>query len=256
MSADNYILLDKGYTANVYRLPGTRKVCKSFLPDCADTHFPVEVKAYERFTARGHPATILKYYGADDYHPAGIVLELAENGNLYNYLWHNHSDSPPQPNTLYRWAHQATEALDYAHSCSIWHSDIHCVNFLLDENLDLKVADFAEASIDGQKSWSSYRTTHRLLDAERKGKTTLKSEIFGLGSALHYMVVGHDIFPELDYNGDEVEITRRLREEEFPDTSNFPVLGPVISKCWKLKYESMAEVIKDIDAEKLSTVGS
>jgi len=30
-------------------------------------------------------------------------------------------------------------------------------------------------------------------------KVTTASEIFALGSALYYMVTGHDIFPELDY---------------------------------------------------------
>jgi hypothetical protein len=35
---------------------------------------------------------------------------------------------------------------------------------------------------------------------------TKSSEIFGLGSALSYMVAGHDIFPELDYDHDRVEI--------------------------------------------------
>jgi hypothetical protein len=89
MSPNEYELLDKGYTAIVFRLSGIQRVCKSFLAECADTHFPVEVEAYERFTARGHPATILKYYGLDKDHPAGIVLELTENGNLYKCLWDN-----------------------------------------------------------------------------------------------------------------------------------------------------------------------
>ena len=86
MSAKNYELLDKGYTATVYRLPGTRRVCKSFLSRCANTHFPVEVEAYERFTARGHPPSILRYYGLDKDDPAGVVLELAENGNVHKYV--------------------------------------------------------------------------------------------------------------------------------------------------------------------------
>ena len=83
MSGKNYELLDKGYSATMFRLPGTRRVCKSFLASCANTNFPVEMEA---FTACGHPAASLKYYGLDKGNPAGIVLELAENGNLYKYL--------------------------------------------------------------------------------------------------------------------------------------------------------------------------
>jgi serine/threonine protein kinase len=254
MSVKTYELLDKGYTATVFRLPGTRRVCKSFLSSCANTNFPVEVQAYERFTACGHPATILKYYGLDKDDPTGIVLELAENGSLHDYLWDSKIfGNSPSRDTLYRWARQAAEALAFAHSCGVFHSDIHCVNFLLDENLDLKVADFAGASIDGGTSWSSYRLTHRLFDAEgndnpRMGITTA-TEIFGLGSALYYMVTGHDLFPELDYTRDRAEIVRRLQERKFPDTSELPVLGSVITKCWNLQYYSMADVIEGIDAE-------
>jgi serine/threonine protein kinase len=168
-----------------------------------------------------------------------IVLELAEKGNLMEYLWDNSHqfNNPPSQDLLYRWALQAAEALAFTHSCGVLHSDIHCANFLLDENLNLKVADWAGASIDGGKSWSFYRITHRLPNhPERKVKgTTIEIEIFGLGSALYYMVTGHDIFPELRYSRDKEEIIRRLREREFPDTGELKVLGPVISKCWNLE---------------------
>ena len=253
-------LLDEGYTANVYRLPGTRRVCKSFLASCVNTNFPAEVEAYERFTARGHPASILKYYGIDKDDPTGIVLELAENGNVYNYLWDSKilGNSPSQ-DILYRWARQAAEALGFAHSCGVMHSDIHCVNLLLDENLNLKVADFAGASIDGGVSWSSYRLTHRLFVTEGKDSPRMEinqaSEIFGLGSALYNMVAGHDLFPELDYTSDEANIVRRIREREFPDTSELPVLASVITKCWNLEYDSMADVIEGIDAESREFAG-
>ncbi|MCJ1241503.1 hypothetical protein MMC14_009508 [Varicellaria rhodocarpa] len=255
---NDYLLSDEGYTAKVYRLPGTRRVCKSFLPDCTRTHFPVEVEAYTRFTARGHPPTILSYYGLDTHYPAGIVLELAEKGDMYSYLRDQYyaRNNPPSRDLLYRWARQAAEALAFAHSCGVLHSDIHCVNVLLDEGLNLKVADFAGASIDGGMSWSSYRTTHSLpvgRDGKARKKITVESEIFALGSALHYMLTGHDVFfPELDYDRDNAEIVRRLREKEFPDISKFQVLGPVVTNCWNLEYESMLDVIEAIDAEFLS----
>ena len=73
-----------------------------------------------------------------------------------------------------RWARQAAEALAFVHSCGVLYSDIHCVNFLLNKNLDLKVADFAGASIDGEKSWSFYRTTHQLPDADGKDRPYIK----------------------------------------------------------------------------------
>ena len=254
MSETNYELLDEGYTAKVYRIPGTRRVCKSFSSNCIEKHFLVEVEAYERFSTRGHPATILKYYGIDENDPSGLVLELAEKGTLHKYVWDSRIyGNIPSRNTVYRWARQAAEGLEFAHSCGVLHSDIHCVNFLLDEDLDLKVADFAGASISGGKSWSFYRLTHRLFEADEKDskqmEITVKSEIFALGSALYNMVTGHDLFPELDYKRDRLEIIRLLREKQLPDTNELPILGSVITKCWNLEYESMTDVIGGIEAE-------
>lgn len=127
------------------------------------------------------------------------------------------------------------------------------MNFLLDKNLDLKVADFAGASIDRENSWSFYRITHRLPHTDGKDRPHMKiattSEIFALGSALYYMVTGHDIFPELDHGLDRAEIIECLRERKFPDTSELPVLRSVITKCWNLEYDYIADVIEDIDAE-------
>lgn len=250
MPIDKYELLDKGYTAIVYRIPGTQNVCKSFPETSAKTHFLAEKEAYERFTARGHPATILKYFGVDDQVPFGIVLELAPKGTLYDYIRFNHRN-PPLRKTLHRWARQAAEALAFSHSCGVLHSDIHCVNFLLDENLDLKVADFAGASIDGGKSWSTYRLTHRLFgpNGNDNKKITVASEIFAFGSALHYMVRGHDIFPELHYEQNREEIIQRLRERKLPPTNPLSALGNVIRKCWALEYEAMVNIVEDIDAD-------
>ena len=250
MSVDNYELLDKGYTAVVYRIPGTQKVCKSFPETSAKTHFLAEKEAYERFTARGHPATILEYFGVDNHVPYGIVLGLAPRGTLYDYVRVHHR-SPPLGKVLYRWARQAAEALAFSHSCGVLHSDIHCVNFLLDENLDLKVADFAGASIDGGKSWSTYRLTHRLFDpnGNDRREITVASEIFAFGSALHYMVRGHDIFPELHYEQDREEIIQSLRERKLPSTSRLSALGNVIERCWALEYKAMQDVVEYIGAD-------
>jgi len=259
MSENHYEFLDKGYTATLYRLPGTRKVCKSFLDGYKETHFTVEKEAYERFTARGHPPTILKYYGVDKEDPAGIILELAEKGNLHKYRWDSTRvfNKPPTRDHFYRWARQAVEALAYVHSCNILHCDIHCVNFLLDKNLNLKVADFAAASIEGRKPNSFYRLTHQLfIKGWDRKEISIASEIFALGSAIYNMVAGYDLFfPELDDARDKEEIRRRIREKEFPDVSQLPVLGAVIAECWNLEYESMEDVLKGIDAEIRRGVG-
>ena len=69
------------------------------------------------------------------------------------------------------------------------------------------------------------------------------------------MIVGHDLFPELDYKSDRAEIIRRLRQKKFPDTRELPILGFVVGKCWHLEYDSMADILKGVDADNRSFAG-
>ena len=260
MSSTDYELLESswgGYTSTIYHIPNdSRKICKSFSGKYAQTNFPAEVAAYERFMARDHPSSILKYYGVDKTRADSIVLELAANGNFLKYrLDHiQFGDPTPSPETFCRWASQAAEGLAFAHSCNVLHSDIHCVNLFLDEDLNLRVADFAGASIDGGRSYSTYRLTHRLFDWDGNDmpsmKITVACEIFAFGSALYTMVAGHDLFPELDDSRDREKIVQLLQKRMFPDTKTLPALGPVIRKCWNLVFVSMNEVQEAIEAEK------
>lgn len=256
---EGYNVLDRsGYTSTVYYLPDhPPRVCKSFNADRAETLSPVEREAYERFSAHNTPTSILRYYGVHDTLRAGIVLELAEKGSLHNYRWeqkHIHN-ADPDIELIYRWARQATEALAFAHSLGVYNSDIHCINFFLDKDLNLKVGDWAGASIDGSRSQSSYRLRHRLIDASgtdvaRATGISAVTEVFALGTALYFIVTCQDPWPELRQPEDDEEIRKRIREKDFPDTSALPVLGDVISKCWNVDYASMAEVQNAIEADR------
>jgi hypothetical protein len=62
--------------------------------------------------------------------------------------------------------------------------------------------------------------------------------------------MGYEPFaPELKGPDDKVEIARRIRERDFPDVTELPVLGEVIRKCWNLEFEDMKGVLKAINAE-------
>jgi serine/threonine protein kinase len=258
MAADFEVLDTHGYTSIVYSLPGDPpRVCKSVNEDCMKTHFPVEREAYERFSAHGHPSSILKYYGIHDTIPAGIILELAEHGSLYRYRWEQREfgKPDPEPEIMYRWAWQAAEALEFAHSLGVYNSDIHCVNFFINANLDLKVGDWAGASVDGGQSHSSYRLRFRLFDAQgrdmpRATGITALTEVFAMGTALYWMVTFQEPWPELHEPEDDEEIKRRIQSKDFPDTSGLPALGAVISNCWDLRFTSMTDVKHAIEMER------
>jgi serine/threonine protein kinase len=258
---EGYKVFDNsGYTSTIYYLPGDPpRVCKSFNEDCIKNHFPAEKEAYKRFSTNNHPSSILNYYGIHDTIPAGIILELAEKKSLHNYRWDRKEFGFPDPETevLYRWAGQAVEALEFAHDLGVYNSDIHCVNFVLDQDLNLKVGDWAGASIDGSVSQSSYRLRYRLFDASgtdvpRATGITALTEIFALGTALYYMVTCQEPWPDLREPEDREEIKKQIREKNFPDTSALPVLGDVISKCWNVEFTSMTALKHAIEAARKS----
>lgn len=129
------------------------------------------------------------------------------------------------------------------------------VNFFLDQELNLKVGDWAGASIDGAKSHSSYRLRYRLFDTDGKDVPratgiTASTEIFALGTAIYYMVTCEEPWPELREPDDREEIKRRIRTKKFPDTRSFPILGNVIRRCWYVDFTSMTEVCDAIEEER------
>lgn len=247
----------QGYTSTIYRLPDDPpRVCKAFNKESAEILYQVEKAAYERFTASNHPASILKYYGIHESIPAGLVLELADNKDVFSYLDHQKrlGNSAPDDGMLYRWTRQTAEALAFAHSVGVYNSDIHCVNLVLDQDLNLKVADWAGASIDGSRSHSSYRLRHRLFnaagtDVARAQGITPETEIFALGTAIYNMVSGQDLWPELREPADRKQIKNRIIAGDFPDTSQLRVLGNVVEKCWRVDFASMQEVVHAVEAE-------
>jgi serine/threonine protein kinase len=257
LTVPRYITLPNsdGHTSTVYLLPSEANasntiICKSIHPHFADVLLPIEKEAYQRFSSNKAPSSLLTYHGIHNEIPTGIVLEFAESGNLQDWLLKGHI---PSSELLYKWAYQATEALEFAHGLGVLHADIHCVNFFLTKALDLKVGDWGGASIDGGKSHCSYRYTHRLfgLDGTDVPEIGISSatEIFALGTAFFFMISGQEPWPELKEPHDREEIRRRITRRQFPATNGLRVLSSVVAKCWDGEFDTMAEVRRAIETE-------
>lgn len=175
----------------------------------------------------------------------GLLLEFAPSGNLHEYL-----TAHPEITLEQRlaWCVQAAEAVDYIHSKRILHCDIRHDNFLLDANLDLKLADFqgqhfsaeGEILLDGL----SLESTKAYLPRTPADHASIKTDLFALGSAIYFTITGHEVFPDLDNSNDENEIQRRFRAEEFP--ADLHVCSKITEKCWKQCYSSSQQVLNDL----------
>ncbi|OQE15756.1 hypothetical protein PENFLA_c030G04835 [Penicillium flavigenum] len=207
----------------------------------------IQVKAQLLEIVGSHPR-IIKSHGLTEH---GLLLQYAPKGNLSDYFAEN-PDIPLEQKL--RWCKQAAEAVDYIHEKNILHCDINSRNFLLDSNLDLLLADFqgvllstdGKALLDGQSRESSKYHCPRVI----ADYAEVKTDIFALGSTIYFILMSHEVFPELISWEQEEEVEARFSNGQFPTDSH--ICSKVTAKCWQQCYESARDVIFDLSQIQLS----
>ena len=160
----------------------------------------------------------------------GLVLQRASNGCLNDYI-------ASQPAISFDrkllWCKQAAEAVSVIHGKHVIHCDINLRNLLLDENLDLLLADFQGMlkSVDGKVILDglSRECSKSYMPRPHGDYACVTTDIFALGSAIYFIMVGHEIFPELDSLEDDEEILSRFQNGMFP-TDNYACCE-ITEKC-------------------------
>jgi serine/threonine protein kinase len=164
-----------------------------------------------------------------------LLLKYTVNGDLNEYIAANPGTSLDQ---RLQWCRQAAKALEYSHKKRVIHCDINLRNLLLDENLDLKLANFQGMykSCDGHVLLNSLsqECTKSFLSQIYSDHADVKTDLFALGSAIYFIMTGHKVFPDLDSDKDKEEIKRRFQNCQF--LVNLQVCGAITSKCWAQEY--------------------
>ena len=177
----------------------------------------------------------------------GLLLERASNGSLRDHIT-SESESPINLDQRLLWCKQATEAVSYIHTKHVIHCDINLRNFLLDENFDLLLADFqgmlkspeGKILLDGL----SRECSKSFMPRCHGDYASVKTDIFALGSAIYYIMTGHELFPELDSLDDDDEIYSRFEKGMFPTEHH--ACYEVTDKCWRQQYQSADDIMSDI----------
>jgi serine/threonine protein kinase len=176
----------------------------------------------------------------------GIILKYYPNGTLRSHI-KNHPYE-----TLERrleWAKQLVDTLSFVHAKRVVHCDVCLHNVLLDENLDVVLADFqglllssttGKPLLDGLTRESS----KSFMPRDNVYFASYRTDLFAVGSAIYHLIAGHEVFPELDSIDDEKVINARFLDGVFP--SNDYVASHIVEKCWRGQYESAAEISADI----------
>ncbi|OAA61199.1 serine/threonine-protein kinase chk2 [Niveomyces insectorum RCEF 264] len=149
-----------------------------------------------------------------------LVLELAPEGELFNYIVMHQKLSEDQTRKLFK---QLFAGVQYLHERNIVHRDIKPENILLvDRNLHVKLADFGLAKIIGEESFTttlcgtpSYVAPEILADTRHR-KYTKAVDIWSLGVVLYICLCGFPPFSD-ELNSPEFPFTmsQQIRSGRF-----------------------------------------
>merc|ERR1712156_106872 len=130
--------------------------------------------------------------------------------------------------------HQMLDSVEYMHSRKIVHRDLKLENILIDDNLNLKLADFGFACYKNIDALQSYRGTMTYMAPEIKEGKQYKGtqvDMFSIGVILFIIVQG--IFP-----------FKEARKEEY--FYNLLLTGKVDTYFQKVNGTGLSEDFKDL----------
>lgn len=86
-----------------------------------------------------HPHIVRLYEVIDTPKELFLILEYASGGEIFDYLVAHGRMKEKEARKHFR---QIIAAIDYCHCMRIIHRDLKAENLLLDENMNVKIADF------------------------------------------------------------------------------------------------------------------
>lgn len=204
--------------------------------------------------ALDHP-NILKIYEAGD--PEGqfyIVMEYVEHATtLLSYC---QPDKLLPIETVVRLMRQCADALNYAHQRGITHCDIKPANLILTETGEVKICDFgiakrSYANVTQVLGWFG-SPNYMSPEQARDERITGQSDLFSLGVVMYELLTGRQPFAA---NNISALINNLLHKAPKPVEELCPevprslaaVLGRMLEKNLLNRYQSGAEVVKDLD---------
>lgn len=148
-----------------------------------------------------------------------LVLEHVSGGELFDYLVKKGRLSPKEARRFFK---QILSALDFCHSHSICHRDLKPENLLLDEKLNIRVADFGMASlqVDDAMLETSCGSPHYACPEVIRGEKYdgRRADIWSCGVILYALLVG-----ALPFDDDNL---RHLLEKVKRGTFHIPHFVP------------------------------
>ncbi|KAJ5362156.1 hypothetical protein N7541_003000 [Penicillium brevicompactum] len=164
----------------------------------------------------------------------GLHFPYHPLGDLRTYL-SNHQ--VPQ-STRCGWIKNAIDAIAFIHSHNIIHADIGPRNFLVADDLSLKLCDFAGSVIvgDDMENYVEEEDRYRLAPGSSRSFAT---DLFALGCLIYEISSGSPPYDELDAE----KVTVLYAIQSFPSSKGLRYHN-LIQNCWNSTYTT-ASMLQD-----------
>ncbi|KAF2764820.1 hypothetical protein EJ03DRAFT_281362 [Teratosphaeria nubilosa] len=161
--------------------------------------------------------------------PNGILLKYYPNRSLSDYIKQH---TAPSDSLRWKWIMQATEALVYCHERKVIVFDIALRNYVLEEDLSLRMIDFANSA----------------LLPEGPDTDISKADVEGCTTALDIFHLSNVIYSILTWQDFRVDCAC---EDEWPTLDAMPdtrglAHGHVIYKCRSKKFASSHDLQQEL----------
>ncbi|GJP87269.1 hypothetical protein AnigIFM60653_001136 [Aspergillus niger] len=185
---------------------------------------------------------ILECLGITD---SGIWLPYMRNGNLRDYIRKSHAQLDDR--TKETWVRNAVSAIEFIHHHSIIHGDISARNFLVADDLSIKLCDFAGSGIGNMPPVIAEEDRYR---KSPESPRSFRTDLFALGCLIFEIMVGARPYEEISDEDWEV-IAENYEHGIFPHTESLKY-GDIIYKCWTSQYTAANELLPDIESAEYS----
>ncbi|XP_017482099.1 PREDICTED: testis-specific serine/threonine-protein kinase 4 [Rhagoletis zephyria] len=147
IGSGNYAKVKVGFSEEYGKRVAVKIISKVKAPaEYTQKFLPREIEAVKGLH---HENLITFYQSIETSHRVYLIMQLAENGTLLDYVREKKHLEEPHGRKLFQ---QLISAVEYIHSKNVVHRDIKCENLLLDENYTLKLIDFGFARKDTRTS--------------------------------------------------------------------------------------------------------
>ncbi|KAM3452023.1 hypothetical protein MY3296_004891 [Beauveria thailandica] len=226
--------VDRLVSGDIVKYPKPNPYCPEKEERCRQ-QMEIEAEAYRRIGDNARVPRLVHW----DASSCCLTLEYLANGSLGSYL-QNHDQTTIQQR--HAWMAQAAEALAAVHAAKVIHCDVAPRNFMLNDALELHIADFAGSSVCGSRPTIDVSPRYR-----RPGRgpvPTYADDLFALGSVLYYIQTGHEPYHEIPEN----EAQDRFTVEAFPETATLSC-GSIIHGCWAGEWDNAQQIFQALTKE-------